>query len=206
MLRSFSRFQLCDTMDCSPPDSSVSPSRNTGMGCRALFQGLFPTQGSNPSLLHLLHCRFFSLMPQGKPQIDYSLIQTLQLELRHQVAQERCQDIEIPFLSSQDPGAHFFFFNAKVIMRYNQSSLGILQLWLSPTIPKKEEIFFHFQVFSWNCRLSLIKKQKVGAWFKIYHYRDFPGGSEVKTLPSNARDVGSIPGQARIPCDLWPKN
>ena len=110
MLRSFSRFQLCDTMDCSPPDSSVSPSRNTGMGCRALFQGLFPTQGSNPSLLHLLHCRFFSLMPQGKPQIDYSLIQTLQLELRHQVAQERCQDIEIPFLSSQDPGAHFFFF------------------------------------------------------------------------------------------------
>ena len=149
---------------------------------------------------------FSSPVSQGKPQTDYSLIQTLQLELRHQVAQERCQDIEIPFLSSQDPGAHFFFLNAKVIMTYNQSSLGILQLWLSPTIPNKVEIFFHFQVFIWNCRLSLIKKQKVGAWFKIYHYRDFPGGSEVKTLPSSARDVGSIPGQARIPRDSWPKN
>ena len=32
-------------------------STNTGMGCHALLQGIFQTQGSNPSLLHLLHCR-----------------------------------------------------------------------------------------------------------------------------------------------------
>ena len=31
-----------------------SPGRNTGVGCRALLQGIFPTQGSN---LGLLHCR-----------------------------------------------------------------------------------------------------------------------------------------------------
>jgi len=45
-------------MDCSPPDSSVhgdSPGKNTGVGCHALLQGIFPTQGSNPSLLH---CRW----------------------------------------------------------------------------------------------------------------------------------------------------
>ena len=53
---------------------------------------------------------------------------------------------------------------------------------------------------------SLIKKQKMGAWFKIYHYRDFPGGPVVKTLPSNAGGVSSIPGQARIPRDSWSKN
>ena len=29
-----------------------SPGRSTGVGCRALLQGAFPTQGSNPSLLH----------------------------------------------------------------------------------------------------------------------------------------------------------
>ena len=29
--------------------------------------------------------------------------------------------------------------------------------------------------------------------FKIMH-RDFPGGPLVKNLPSNTRDVGSIPG------------
>ena len=48
---------LCDPMDCSPPGSSVhgdSPGKNTGVGCHALFQGIFLTQGSNLRLLHLL--------------------------------------------------------------------------------------------------------------------------------------------------------
>ena len=46
---------LCDPMDYSPPGSSVhwnSPGKNTGMGCHALLQGIFPTQGLNPGLLH----------------------------------------------------------------------------------------------------------------------------------------------------------
>ena len=46
---------LCDSMDCSPPGSSVhgdSPDKNTGVDCHALFQGIFPTQGSNPGLPH----------------------------------------------------------------------------------------------------------------------------------------------------------
>ena len=46
---------LCDPMDHSPPGSSVhgdSPGKNTGVGCHAPLQGIFPTQGSNPGLLH----------------------------------------------------------------------------------------------------------------------------------------------------------
>ena len=46
---------LCDPMDCSPPGSTVcrdSPSKNSGVGCHVLLQGIFPTQGSNPGLLH----------------------------------------------------------------------------------------------------------------------------------------------------------
>ena len=46
---------LCDPMDCSLPGSSVqgdSPGKNTGVGCCALLQGIFPTQGSNPGLPH----------------------------------------------------------------------------------------------------------------------------------------------------------
>ena len=35
-----------------------SPGKNTGVGCRAFLQGIFPTQGSNPHLLCLLHCRW----------------------------------------------------------------------------------------------------------------------------------------------------
>ena len=44
---------LCNPMDCSPPGSSVhadSPGKNSGVGC--VFQGIFPTQGLNLSLLH----------------------------------------------------------------------------------------------------------------------------------------------------------
>ena len=42
-------------MDCSPPGSSVlsdSPGKDIGVGCHALLQGIFPSQGSNPGLLH----------------------------------------------------------------------------------------------------------------------------------------------------------
>ena len=51
--------QSCPTLwypnDCSPPGSSVhrdSPSKNTGVGCHALLQGIVPSQGSNPGLPH----------------------------------------------------------------------------------------------------------------------------------------------------------
>ena len=48
-----SRPTLCDPLNCSLPGSSVhwnSPGKCTGMGCHALLQGIFPTQGSNPGL------------------------------------------------------------------------------------------------------------------------------------------------------------
>ena len=62
---------LCDPMDCGPPGSSVqwdSPGRNTGVGCHALLQGIFPNQGSNPGLPH---CRriLYHLSHQGSPWI-----------------------------------------------------------------------------------------------------------------------------------------
>ena len=46
---------LCNPMACNPPGSSVpgdSPGKNAGVGCHALLQGIFPTQGSNPGLPH----------------------------------------------------------------------------------------------------------------------------------------------------------
>ena len=60
---------LCDPMDCSPPGSFVhadSLSKNTGVGCHALLQGIFPTQGSNPGLPN---CRqiLYHLSHQGSP-------------------------------------------------------------------------------------------------------------------------------------------
>ena len=46
---------LCNPMDCSPPSFSVhgdSPGKNTGVGCHAFLQGIFPTQRLNPGLPH----------------------------------------------------------------------------------------------------------------------------------------------------------
>ena len=41
----------------------------------------------------------------------------------------------------------------------------------------------------------------------ILIFRDFPGGSVVKTVPSNVRAMGSIPGHgAKIPHALGPRN
>ena len=70
---------LCYPMDCSPPGSSVhrdSPGKNIGMGCHALLQGIFPTQGSNLCLLCLLHWQAGSLPlvpPCKPPQKAYTL-------------------------------------------------------------------------------------------------------------------------------------
>ena len=48
-----------------------SPGRNTGVGCHAILQGIFPTQGSNLSLLSLLQIgrRVFYQAPPGKPYL-----------------------------------------------------------------------------------------------------------------------------------------
>ena len=44
-----------------------SPGQNTGVGSLSLLQGIFPTQGLSPGLLH---CRqiLYQLEPQGKPK------------------------------------------------------------------------------------------------------------------------------------------
>ena len=58
-------------MDCSQSGSSVlgnSLGKNTGVGCHAVLQRIFPTLGSNPGFPH---CRkiLYQLSHQGSPRI-----------------------------------------------------------------------------------------------------------------------------------------
>ena len=48
---------------------SAPPGQNTGVGSHSLLQGSFPTQGSNPGLLH---CRWilYQLSHQGSPKVS----------------------------------------------------------------------------------------------------------------------------------------
>ena len=65
---------LCNPMICSPPSSSWdSPGKNTGVGCHALLQGIFLTQGSNLCFFPLLYWQVGSLplVLAGKPNIAY---------------------------------------------------------------------------------------------------------------------------------------
>ena len=63
----------CVRLCATPPGSSVhgdSPGKNTGVGCHALFQRIFPTQGSNSGLLHCWQI-IYQLRHQGNPTPPY---------------------------------------------------------------------------------------------------------------------------------------
>ena len=67
---------LCDPRDHRLLGSSVhgnSPGKNTGMGCHALLQGIFPTQGLNPGLPHCKQI-LYHLSNQGSPDFEYILL------------------------------------------------------------------------------------------------------------------------------------
>ena len=52
------------------------PGKNIGVGCHFLLQEIFPTQGSNTCLLHLLHCRQILLLLNqwGSPPPHFILL------------------------------------------------------------------------------------------------------------------------------------
>ena len=55
---------LCNPMDCT----WNSPAQNTGVGSLSLLQRIFPTQGSNPGLLHWRRI-LYQLSHKGSPRI-----------------------------------------------------------------------------------------------------------------------------------------
>ena len=65
---------LCDLHGLQPARVLCpwnSPGKNTGVGSHSLLQGIFPTQGWNPGLLH---CRriLYHLSHQGSPYLEFT--------------------------------------------------------------------------------------------------------------------------------------
>ena len=95
--QSLSHVQLSVTpMNCSPPGSSVHGIFQTRYWSALpfLLQGIFPTQGSNPHLLCLLHWQADSLplAPPGKhPPKQY----------RYQIQPERGEVLNVTFFANQ---------------------------------------------------------------------------------------------------------
>ena len=85
-----SRPALCDPINCNPPGSSIhvdSSEKNTGVGCHALFPGIFSTQGSNQGLLH---CRqiLYQLNYQGSPVYQCGCVK-ISKQIKHTLISER---------------------------------------------------------------------------------------------------------------------
>ena len=57
-------FRCHGLLVCQAPLSMEFSSKNTGVGCQALLQGIFPTQGSNPCCLYWQAS--FTTEPPGK--------------------------------------------------------------------------------------------------------------------------------------------
>ena len=68
-----SRPTLCNPMNCSLWNS---PGQNTGVGSLSLLQGIFPTQGLNPGLLHNRQI-LYQLSHKGSPCIYIPLHNTV---------------------------------------------------------------------------------------------------------------------------------
>jgi len=69
-VKSLSRVQLFATPWAVAYQASPSmnfPGKSTGVGCYFLLQGIFPTWGSNPGLLHCRQKMLYILSHQGSP-------------------------------------------------------------------------------------------------------------------------------------------
>ena len=88
MSSSFRRFGLYPTRLLCLRDS---PGKITGVSCRALLQGIFPTQGLNLHLLSLLHWQagFLPLAPPGRPPV----LDTLSYLISHSLT-SRCSSVQ----------------------------------------------------------------------------------------------------------------
>ena len=117
----------------SLPGSSVhenSPGKNTGVGCHALLQGIFLTQGSNPCVLCLLQWQMGSspLVPPGKPGDTPMLIKPDFLFL---------MDTQLDSMSQ--PPWHL----GRTIWSA-EWHIWHIQVWLRPLYPSSPSIFLPF--------------------------------------------------------------
>ena len=103
--------------NCSLPGFSVlgdSLGKNTGAGCRALLQGIFPTQRSNPGLLH---CRqiLYLLSHQGSPRILEWVVYPFSRNLLDPGIKPGSPALQVDSLPAELPGKPFLIYKLRII-------------------------------------------------------------------------------------------
>ena len=86
-----------------------APGKNTGVGCHALLQGIFPTQELNPSFLH---CRqtLYRMSYQGSPRILEWITYPYSRDLPDPEIEPGSPALQADYLPAELPGkpAHAF--------------------------------------------------------------------------------------------------
>ena len=146
-------------MDYSPPGFSVhedSPNKNTGVGCHALLQGIFPTQGLNAPLLCLLSWQVSSLL------LAPSLLQAIfSSGLIHPNSffffGHHFNFLGLNIITAQ----HWFFFLFFFFFR-QRNPLNYQPRWLKQLVP------FQYSVVSFTLHLLFL-----GLWLKGHEWISF---------------------------------
>ena len=112
------------------------PGKNTGVGCQALLQGIFPTQGSNPGLLH---CKWilYQLSYQGSPDIGISSVQSLSRVWLFVTPWTEAHQASLSITNSRSPPKPI---SIESVMPWNHLILSC-PLLLLPTIPPSIRVF-----------------------------------------------------------------
>ena len=120
---------------------------STGMGCHALLQGIFPTQGSN---LGLLHCRQILLLsePPGTPLEPFFILK---------------RELKTVFFKGTQSSTVLLYSSAPIndFTKWNQENLGftkwthgwekavvVVWMWQSPPLAFFLEVFFFFLMWT----------------------------------------------------------
>ena len=95
-----------------------SPGQNTGVGSHSLFQGSFPTQGSNPSLPH---CRqiLYQLRHHRSPRILAWVAYPFSSGSSWLRNQTGSPELQVDSLSTELSGKPYFFLISISIYMYN---------------------------------------------------------------------------------------
>ena len=149
-----------------------SPGKNTGVGCHALLQGIFPAQGSNSGSLH---CRqiHYHLSHQGSPRIPeritYPFSRDLPdpgIELGFPALQVDSLPTELPEKPKSAINIHipplFFGFPSHYV------PLGIMQ-WEGPNITSQASLLKMY-----NLNLILRKCEANPSWQTVYKITAVP--------------------------------
>ena len=130
-----------------------SPGRNNGVGCHALLQGIFLTQGSNLSLWPLLHWQMDSL-----PFLTFLYWATFEVTDTHCSTIYNSQDIEATKVSINRSinkktwctYIHIVGFPRGSVVKNPPANAGDMGLILWSKDPLKEEMASQFSILAWE--------------------------------------------------------